>query len=90
MLTGWCLDETDLPDARRKLHDALVGFMGDKRTGPVTWRWWSDSEAVDQLRKMRAGGIPRGADADQERRVAACLREYGGYLVVAMAPGKRS
>lgn len=82
---AWCATEDDLPDTRQATHDTLIALMGDKRTGGVKWLWWTGAEAERALGIMRQGAV--GEHADNYRRCAGHLREYGGYLVVAMAQG---
>lgn len=85
---GWCSGVDDLDEARAKLHDSLIAMMGDQRSGPVEWRWWEGQAAHRNLDRLAAAA----ASADQPirdhyRRVRAHLREWGGIVVVAMAPG---
>ena len=86
-VAAWCLAESDLPDARASTHDTLLKIMGDERTGGVQWLQWTGDEAWAALREIREGAT--GEHADYYRRISGHLREYGGWLVLAMAPGKR-
>lgn len=82
---AWCLDETDLDEARRLTHDGLVGAMGRMRTGPVSWRWYKGADANAAISSLME-------DTDENMRtylraIRGKLREYGGLLVLATAPG---
>jgi hypothetical protein len=72
-------DADDLADAKQQLHDRVVDDLGDRRSGPVVWRWWP---ATDGVRVLDEHGWP-AADGG--------LRQYlrdnpDGWLVVAGAP----
>lgn len=89
MLVGWCAAEEDLPDARQGTHDALLKVMGDRRTGGVTWRHYTGDQANEVLDRLVVDE-KRPELSDHYRRLRALLREYGGWLVVATAPGRPS
>lgn len=82
---GWC-DEASIELAKKQTHDTLIALMGDRRIGGVQWRIHTGQEAVEALGVLRKGAT--GEHADYYRQIGAHLREYGGYLVVAMAPGR--
>jgi hypothetical protein len=85
VVAGWFQDMTDLDEAKQRAHDILLNLMGDQRTGPVQWVWFTGDEATDALRTLRQGAV--GEHADHYRRIGGHLREYGGYLLVTMAEG---
>lgn len=82
-LVAWCAAKSDLAEARRQTHDTLIAMLGDRRRGGVRWQQHTGADAVRALGIMREGAT--GELADHYRRVAGHLREYGGWLVVAMA-----
>lgn len=88
VMVGWCKTEAELDEARRLLHDGVIDMMGARRRGAVTWRWETGDDA-DQLLAKLVQGTATGDQAilSHYRRVRAHLREYGGIVVVAMAPG---
>lgn len=84
---AWCADADDLEDAKRRTHDGLLGMMGDQRTGGVQWIIREGDAARALL-----GQLWQGADEELStyyRQLRGHLREYGGYLVVAIAPGRK-
>lgn len=87
---GWCATLDDLEDAKSASHDLLIASMGARRTGPVEWRWWTGDEARRRLSTLWEGWEnPTAYEADVLRRIGAHLREYGGYLIIAMAKGRK-
>lgn len=95
LIIGWAPDEAALPEARQKTHDALIMAMGPLRLGGggVSWRQVTGDSASEVLSSMTReeyeehGG--RAEYLDNFRRLRAHLREYGGWLVIATAPGRR-
>lgn len=85
-IVGWCASEADLTDAREALHDALIKLMGDQRTGSVFWVWREGQHAHELLNQVAVDERSQEI-LDHYRRVRAHLREYGGFVVIAMAPG---
>jgi hypothetical protein len=86
VMVGWCKTEADLPETRKQTHDRLIEMMGDRRTGGVTWRWWTGEQAVEALERLKEGAS--GGLADYYRRISAHLREWDGFVVMASAPGR--
>lgn len=85
---GWFATLDDLEEAKKLSHDLLIASMGDRRTGGVQWRYWTGDDATRVLRDYTTTGGPWKADEwDILRRIRAHLREYGGYLIIAMAEG---
>lgn len=85
---GWAADEAALPEARQVTHDGLLRLLGGAKRGVVTWRQYTGEEADRALSQMK-----ENADLDRfeyYRRISGKLREFGGYLVVAMAPADRA
>lgn len=78
--------EADLPEARQRTHDALIGLMGDGRTGPIEWRQ-AKGAAATAILDIAARDPVTPELADYYRRVRAMVRENGGWLVMALAPG---
>lgn len=88
---GWFADLDALEEAKRGTHDLLIASMGDRRTGGVQWRWWTGEEATVQLTMLRGGWMNlTDYESDVLRRIAAHLREYGGYFIIAFAEGTPS
>lgn len=87
IVTGWCQDEDALPETRRDTHDRLVKLMGDQRTGGVQWQWWEGDAATETLEGMKIDTTDPSL-SDMYRRISGLLRERGGLLVIAMAPGR--
>lgn len=85
----WCKDEAAIPDARKQLHDNLIASMGDRRTGGVQWIWHTGQDAIDFLKAMLEGDGHAPGWNDYIRRLRAMLREYDGWIVAAVADGKR-
>ena len=85
VVAGWCETEADLLECRQATHDTLIQMMGALRVGGVTWRQVTGQDAYDTLDLL-------SKDASRElldyyRSVRAHLRERGGWVVVATAPG---
>lgn len=87
-MVAWCATEADLPETRRQTHDGLIALMGASRRGGIQWRQWTGSDASEALNGLWHDATPPDL-ADHYRRVAGHLREYGGWLVLAMARGDR-
>lgn len=87
VLACWCATEADLPSARRQSHDALLKMLGNLRTGGVEWRTYEGQDAKDALSVLYEDNTS-AALSDYYRRLGGLLREHGGCLVVAMAPGR--
>lgn len=91
-MLAWCDGTPDaLDECMRTSHDKLIAMMGDLRTGGVRWQV---SENVDHARTMcdlYVEGL--GASMSEElgnyvRQIRGKLREYGGTVVMTMAPGR--
>lgn len=87
ILIGWCATEDDLAETRQGTHDALIKLMGDRRTGGVSWRQLTGDDAREALSMLTRGEM-RPELLDHYRHLRAFLREYGGWLVIATAPGE--
>lgn len=85
-LVGWCADEEHLTEARGATHDALIDLMGDRRRGAVGWKWKTGQEARDLLNEFTTNETSQPL-LDHYRHLRGMLREYGGWIVVAYAPG---
>lgn len=86
---AWCATEDDLPEARQRSHNALIATMGANRTGGVKWSQLQTEAGKDFLANI-IGDEGNSAELnDYYRRLMAHLREYGGWLVVAQAEGRR-
>jgi hypothetical protein len=83
---AWAADHEALPEARQQAHDLLLEQMGERRTGPVTFRTYEGRSAHSVLDVLATKYGHEGMAADVIRRLRAHLREYGGFLVVATAP----
>lgn len=87
VLVAWCRGPEDLEDAKQQTHDGLIALMGDRRTGGVQWRICEGREQGEEALRVLRHGCTDQALLDLYRRHGAHLREWGGYLVVAMAEG---
>ena len=85
VLPAWCFHRSDLPDARRMTHDALIESMGATRSGGVSWIDAHGDEAHRLLAELDKGASE--AMAPYLAEVRHRLETEGGYVVVAMAPG---
>jgi len=87
----WCADDR-VEEAKQQTHDMVIERLGDRRTGAVTW---IVAQSVDDAHKIvddlvdPAHGPMSDAEANYYRQCRAHLREYGGTIVVAVAPGRR-
>lgn len=88
VIVGWAATVADLEDAKRQTHDAVIEMLGPARRGGVTWRISSGDQANAVLHDFLEDATPE--QANHYRRVRGMLREYGGYVVVASAPGVRA
>jgi hypothetical protein len=87
VLVGWCNGDGTLEEAKKATHDALIGLMGARRTGGVTWRIYGVPAAYDVLDRIVAG--ERSPELlDHYRHLRGLLREHGGLMVAATAPGR--
>lgn len=88
---GWCATEADLTDARKQTHDALIKLMGGLRTGPVAWQWHTGEPAMAAIGEFMGSPEAQGSPvyANYYRQIRGKLREYGGYVVIAFAPGDK-
>ncbi len=87
VMVGWCATESDLEEAKQQTHDGLIKLMADRRRGGVHWRICQ--AGTDQAREALAK-LFDGADvelADYYRQIAGMMREYGGFMVIALAEG---
>lgn len=86
---AWAENEDALPEARQRTHDHLIASMGANRTGGVKWSQLQTEAGKDFLNNI-IGDEGNSAELnDYYRRLYAHLREYGGWLVVATAEGRR-
>ena len=96
LIPAWCREASDLDHVKQETHDRVIARLGDRRTGGVRWKIAGPDQAdayaaLDHLAKR-----PENPDdvAHSEgwyehiRRLRALVREYGGYIVIAMAPGR--
>lgn len=84
---GWVEDEDALEEGRMVTHDSLIDLMGDTRTGGVRWSWAEGVEALAMLDVLESNSTdPRWAD--YAAQIRGRLTTVGGWLVVAMAPGR--
>lgn len=89
-VVGWC-DADEGPDyetALKGTHDALIKLMGTERVGGVGWQVVGLPQANDVLDTLTEGTETQEL-LDHYRHLRALLREHGGYLVIARAPGIR-
>lgn len=87
IVAGWCASEAELDEAKKGTHDIVIGMAGDRRRGGVQWRIASGADATQILSQLREPQLDNELELnDYYRRIAAMLREFGGFLVVAMCP----
>jgi len=86
---GWCATKADLEQAKRETHDVLIAQMGSQRVGGVSWMIATGEGALKILNDAWPDADEAQEHHDYYRRIGAHLREYGGFLVVATAPGRR-
>lgn len=86
-ITGWCDGPEKLEECKKQTHDAVISMLGDRRSGGVSWKIVDvvDS-ALELLEKMRDGASE--AHLEVYDHCAGLLREHGGILVIATAPGR--
>lgn len=89
VIVGWCAGEEDLAEARQLTHDAVIRTMGARRTGGVRWLWSTGDEALALLGQIRLDSDPPEL-AEHYRQIGERLADRGGYIVVAMAEGRRA
>lgn len=86
VVIGWA-DNAHVEGAKTQTHDTLIELMGEARTGGVRWYLIDDAlAALAQLDRMRPGASPELLEVYDH--VAGLVRELGGVLVIATAPGK--
>lgn len=76
---AWASTEPGAVDeAKQATHDRLIAQLGARRRSGVAWDVLEGEAAKAQLRHLHS-------HSDQWRQGMAKLREFGGFLVVAMA-----
>ena len=94
VVLAWCaIDPDSVEETKRTTHDAIVHLMGDRRSGPVQWRVLDPDEgnlALDAM--IENPGVDPLTDElfNYYRQLRGCLREHGGFLIVASAPGRKT
>lgn len=83
---GWFHTMADLEEAKKSSHDMLIASMGDRRIGPVHWRWWTGVDAFQRLNDLRSGETDAYA-IHVYNQIGRHLRQHGGYLIIALAEG---
>lgn len=90
---AWCAGlPADVAEAKRLTHDQLISTMGARRTGGVRWVVAGDVDESYRLVEIIASNEGAAApltelEGNYVRQLRAHLREYGGLIVVALAPG---
>lgn len=82
---AWCETEEEVPATRQAVYDRLVETMGDDRTGDVRFFCWTGEAAANRADTLTW-------DREDDRYwcdIVDNLDEIGGWLVVALAPGKK-
>lgn len=87
-VTGWCADDDALPELRQKTHDTVISLLGANRRSGVRWHQYQDQAAYDHLEAMTVGCTDT-ALLELYRTCRGYLREYGGWIVTAMADGTK-
>lgn len=86
IVAGWCQSEAELDETRQETHDTVIRLLGARRRGGVRWAWYPDrDDAYEALDQLTEGASPELSD--HYRQLRGLLREHGGILVLAMAPG---
>lgn len=86
---AWARSAEDVDVAKQRLHDRLIAEMGDQRIGPVSWQVAEGATALAVLRII-TDAEKRSctkAELDEYGKVETLLRDEGGHLVIASAPG---
>jgi len=89
IVAGWCAGEEELEKAKKLSHDAVIEQLGDRRTGGVQWNITWGLEATERLNMLTRDTSDEIA-LSHYRRLRALIREHGGGIVIAMAPGGKS
>lgn len=95
-IVGWCESEDQVEGLKRSTHDAVIRQLGAARRSGVAWRIAQGAGASDLLAVLanpddKAGHGPDVTSQelhDYYRRLRGLLREYGGFIVVAIAEGE--
>lgn len=85
---GWCANDDNLEEAKRLSHDYVIAGLGRNRTSGVSWIIEQGDAALDVVERMRQDATPE--ELDHYDKLDELLRDHGGYLVVAMANGRRT
>jgi hypothetical protein len=88
VVAGWCAGDDDLEEAKKRSHDLVIDMLGSRRRGGVRWQIARGADATTVLDKMTEGELDPVL-LDHYRRIRGLLRENGGIVVLAMAPGVR-
>ncbi len=88
IVVGWSADDEHLQEVQKGTHDAVIDLMGDERTGGVTWRIFRDITAAGKALELLADGASPDL-LHHYRTIRGLLREHGGIMVMASAPGNR-
>lgn len=91
VVPAWCADLPDaVAEAKQATHDAVVALLGAARRGPVRWQLHEPPAAYEVLAALASSGPWDAESSAYHRGLRAHLREYGGLLVIAYAPGERA
>lgn len=89
-VAAWAAGDDVVDETRKRTHDTLVTLMGAARCGPVAWQHHAaGTTSCDAALASLFLGAPSQEHSDSYRRIQGLLREEGGYLVIAMAPGRK-
>lgn len=85
VIPAWCAHDA-IDEAKQRTHDTLIQLMGPTRAGAVHWRISSTiADAHEMLDVLVPDSAPEFLDVI--RQIRGHLREYGGHVVIALAPG---
>lgn len=86
---GWCASDDELEEAKKQTHDRLISQLGARRRGGVRWIVLEGMPTRRKAGELMIGIAPDSLHGHYYRRIQGLLREYGGLLVIAMAPGRK-
>jgi hypothetical protein len=84
------MDRDEIENLKKILHDRLIEMMGDRRRSGVRWVVTEGDDARDFLTALGKDNLAGTGVAwnDYVRQLRARLREYGGWIVGAVAEGE--
>lgn len=95
IVVGWAGGEPEtIEQCKQQTHDAVIDIMGEQRTGGVEWRIIADVDDANHVLDQLVAGDGMEPLLDElfnyYRSLRGMLREHGGVLIMAMAPGVKA